>query len=121
MTQRGKAINIQGVNAVLLDFDYGESRENDAAAPYFNIRFDLELHQQQYSVTYSKPIGSEDHFAVSGADYEPLLRALETDASLGAQQQYSLMTEQALHEVLLPVAESVYDDVAFHSPDQDEE
>ncbi|MCB5190998.1 hypothetical protein LG198_09695 [Methylobacillus arboreus] len=121
MTQHGKAISIQGVNAILLDIDYGESQENDAATPYFNIRFDLELHQQQYSLTYSKPVGSDDHFSVSGHDYEPLLQALETDPGLTAQQQYSVITEQALHEALLPIAESVYEDVEFHSPDQDEE
>ncbi|MPS47420.1 hypothetical protein [Methylobacillus sp.] len=121
MTQHGKAISIQGVSAILLDIDYGESRENDAATTYFNIRFDLELRQRQYSLTYSKPVGSDDHFGVSGDDYEPLLQALEPDPDLTALHQYSVMTEQALHEVLLPMAESVYEDVEHHSPDQDEE
>lgn len=121
VTQHGKAISIQGVNAILLDIDYGESRENDAATPYFNIRFDIELRQRQYSLTYGKPVGSDDHFGVSGDDYEPLLQALEPDPALTAQRQYSVMTEQALHEALLPIAESVYEDFEYHSPDQDEE
>ncbi|SNR81393.1 hypothetical protein SAMN05192560_1240 [Methylobacillus rhizosphaerae] len=121
MTQHGKIISIQDVDVVLLDFDYGESKENETAIPYFNIRFDLELHQRRYSLTYNKPVGSDDHFSISGDDYEPLLKALETAPALTAQQQYSLETEQALHEALLPIAESVYEDVEFHSPDQDEE
>lgn len=121
VTQHGKAISIQGVNVILFDIDYGESRDNDAAIPHFNIRFDLELGQQQFSLVYSKPVGSDEHFGVSGDDYEPLLRALEIDPALTAQQQYSVITEQALHEALLPIAESVYEDIEFHSPDQDEE
>lgn len=121
MTQHGKTINIQGVAALVLDMDYSISTTEPGTAPHFNIRFDLELRQIQYSLTYGKSVGVDEHFAVAGDDYEPLLRALETDAALTAQNQYSAATEQALHEALLPIAESVYEDVAYHSPDQDEE
>lgn len=121
MTQHGKTINIQGVAAQLLDMDYSISTAETATSPHFNIRFDLELRQIQYSLSYGKAVDIDEHFGVSGDDYEPLLRALETDAALTAQNQYSAATEQALHEALLPIAESVYDDVAYHSPDQDEE
>lgn len=121
MTQHGKTINIQGVAALILDMDYAVSTPEQATAPHFNIRFDLELRQVQYSLSYSKPIELDEHFSVSGDDYEPLLRALEADAALTAQDQYSAATEQGLHEALLPIAESVFEDVAYHSPDQDEE
>ncbi|MCB5185699.1 hypothetical protein LG201_10850 [Methylobacillus gramineus] len=121
MTQHGKAISIQGVNAIIRDMDYGESREDTNAVPHFNIRFDLELNEKLYSITYSRPVQADDHFAVSGDDYEPLLQALEPDQALTAKNQYSALTEQALHAELLPIAESVYEDIEYHSPDQDEE
>lgn len=121
MTQHGKTINIQGVAAQLLDMDYAISTPEAATSPYFNIRFDLELRQVQYSLSYGKSVGVDEHFGVSGDDYEPLLRALESDAALTAKDEYSALTEQGLHEALLPIAESVYNDVAYHSPDQDEE
>ncbi|MCB5189063.1 hypothetical protein LG200_13725 [Methylobacillus caricis] len=121
MTQHGKAISIQGINAVIVDMDYGESREDSGAALHFNIRFDIELYQKLYSISYSRPVQVDDHFSVSGDDYETLLQALEPDQVLTAKNQYSALTEQALHAELLPIAESVYEDIEYHSPDQDEE
>jgi hypothetical protein len=62
-----------------------------------------------------------DSFSGSGASYIQFLRAVETSSELCDKNQYSDVTEKMTNNVFGAIAQSIYNDVRSHSPDQDED
>lgn len=121
MSKSRRIVYINDIGVIINDVDWNDNPN------LFNITFDVLINDKNYTITFSNPSldsqnqQSTDSFKGSGASYIQFLREVEKRIELRDKNQYSDNTENAANKVFGAIAQSIYDDVQSHSPDQDEE
>ncbi|MGB7814874.1 MAG: hypothetical protein WBL28_00825 [Methylotenera sp.] len=128
MSKNRRIVYINDIAVTINDVDWNESPEDINANPNpFNITFDVLVNDKTYTITFSNPSldnqnqRSAGTFYGSGASYIQFLREVETRSELRDNNQYSDDTENMANNAFGAIAQSIYDDVQSHSPDQDED
>ncbi|HQC28136.1 MAG TPA: hypothetical protein PK342_02035 [Methylotenera sp.] len=130
MSKNRRIVYINNVGVIINDVDWNEYHEdiNDNANP-FNITFDVLLNDKNYKISFSnlslnnqnQNKRSASHFIGNGASYIQFMKDVETSSELRDKNQFSDSTEKIANNVFGAIAQSIYNDVQSHSPDQDEE
>ncbi|HQC29688.1 MAG: hypothetical protein V9G21_03180 [Methylotenera sp.] len=123
-----RIVYINDIGVIINDVDWNDYHEDIKGNPDpFSITFDVLVNDKNYTITFSNPsLDSQNQrsagpFKGSGASYIQLLREVETRSELRDKNQYSEDTENEANNAFGTIAQSIYNDVQSHSPDQDED
>ena len=128
MNKNGRIVYINGISIIITDMDYCEYHNICHGTPdRLNITFDMSVCDKHYSIDFSNDSldspnqHSANTFKGSGDSYIQFLKVVETNPELRDKNQYSDDTKNAANNIIGAIAQSIYDHVRSHSPDQDEE
>ena len=128
MNKSGRIVYINGISIVITDMDYGEYYDiGHGALGRLNITFDMLVFDKPYSIDFSNDSldSANQHsagtFKGRGDSFTQLLKVVETNPELRDKNQYSEATKHAANNIIGAIAQSIYEHVGSHSPDQDEE
>ncbi len=128
MSKNRRIVYINEIGVIINDVDWNEYHEDiNGNSDPFNITFDVLVNDKSYKISFSNlSLDSQNqrsvgHFIGSGASYIQFLKAVETRSELHDKNQYGDDTENAANNVFGAIAQSIYNDVQSHSPDQDED
>jgi hypothetical protein len=124
LNKKGRIVSINGVSITITDMDYGELKaSNVGTLNVFNISFNVTVNDNCFLINFSNGAPDNQNQAVSatfigiGDSYIQFLKEVESSPGY----QHGKDTESAANKVIGAIAQSVYNDVQSHSPDQDEE
>jgi hypothetical protein len=128
VNQNRRIVYINDVGVTINDVDWNECHEDINGNPDpFNITFNVLVNDKNYTISFSNSsLDSQNqrsacHFIGSGATYIQFLKEVETRSELRDKNQFSGDTENVANKVFGAIAQSIYDDMQSHSPDQDED
>lgn len=119
-------INNTEVAITGMDYNYADNNQNIGPSK-FNITFDVTVNNRSFTINFSNERLSDeneylaDTFIGTGDNYFHFLKAIESNAAVKENNQYSDITKNEANKVIGAIAQSVYIDLQSHSPDQDEE
>lgn len=124
LKKNGRIVKINGTSVTITDMDYDVAYASVNSAPnIFTIAFEVIVNNKYFLIDFSNgPLESQSPYLPSdfkgkGASYIQFLKEVESSP----ENQVSGNTESAANNIIGAIAQSVYYDVASHSPDQDEE
>lgn len=124
MNKNGRIVSINGVSITITDMDYGELKASNVDTPnVFNISFNVTVNDKCFLITFSNGAPDNQNQAVSdtfigiGDSCIQFLKEVESSP----EYRHGNGAESVANKVIGAIAQSVYNDVQSHSPDQDEE
>jgi hypothetical protein len=125
VSKQRRIIYINDIGITINDVDWNE---NPNESPnQFNINFDVLVNDKNFTINFGNPTldGQNqqplDSFKGYGISYIQFLKEVEKRIELRDSDQYSSDTEREANKVFGTIAQSIYNDMQSHSPDQDED
>jgi len=128
VSKNRRIVYINDIGVIINDVDWNEYHEDlNGNSDPFNITFDVLVNDKNYTFSFCNPsLDSQNQqstgsFYGSGDSYIQFLREVEKHHELRDKNLFSDDTENVANKVFGAIAQSIYNDVQSHSPDQDED
>lgn len=125
MSKNRRIVYINDMSVTINDVDWNGSL--NGSPNQFNINFDVLVNDRSFIINFGSPsLDSQNQttstsFKGYGDSYIQFLKEVEKRSELRDTDQYSSETESEANKAFGDIAQSIYEDVQSHSPDQDED